>query len=116
MVSDGVKAAQINAKHSLNGCWMADSFQTAAVLSALKQAVAWLNPRQASTGQASTGQASTGQASTGQASTGQASTGRAAGRHAAPAGNRAPRDSPALPPHDAGRLASPLRLDGRPAS
>jgi hypothetical protein len=106
MVSDGVKAAQINAKHSLNGCWMADSFQTAAVLSALKQAVAWLNPRQASTGQASTGQASTGQASTG----------RAAGRHAAPAGNRAPRDSPALPPHDAGRLASPLRLDGRPAS
>ncbi|MDQ2811870.1 MAG: hypothetical protein M3Z75_08325 [Actinomycetota bacterium] len=47
---------------------MADSFQTAAVLSALKQAVAWLNPRQASTTQASTS--------------------RAAGRHAAPARNR----------------------------
>jgi hypothetical protein len=90
MVSDGVKAAQIHAKHSLNGCWMADSFQTAAVLSALKQAVAWLNPRQASTG-------------------------RAAGRHAAPARNRAPRNSPVLPRHDAARLASPLRLDGRPA-
>jgi hypothetical protein len=97
MVSDGVKAAQIHAKHSLNGCWMADSFQTAAVLSALKQAVAWLNPRQASTRQASTIQASTG---------------RAAGRHAAPARNRAPRNSPVLPRHDAARLVSPLRLDG----
>ncbi len=81
MVSDGVKAAQIQAKHSLNGCWMADSFQTAVVLSALKQAVTWLNPRQASTSQASTSQASTSQASTRQASTG-----RATGRHAAPAG------------------------------
>jgi len=110
MVSDEVKAAQIHAKHSLNGCWMADSFQTAAVLSALKQAVAWLNPRQASTRQASTRQASTRQASTRQASTG-----RAAGRHAAPAGHRAPRTA-VLPRHGAARLASPMRLDGRPAS
>ncbi len=96
MVSDGVKPDQIHAKHSLNGCWMADSFQTAAVLSALRQAVAWLNPRQASTSQASTS--------------------RAAGRHAAPARNRAPRNSPVLPRHAAAQLASPMRLEGRPAS
>jgi hypothetical protein len=96
MVSDGVKPDQIHAKHSLNGCWMADSFQTAAVLSALRQAVAWLNPRQASTSQASTS--------------------RAAGRHAAPARNRAPRNSPVLPRHAAAQLASPVRLEGRPAS
>ena len=101
MVSDGVKPDQIHAKHSLNGCWMADSFQTAAVLSALRQAVAWLNPRQASTSQASTSQASTS---------------RAAGRHAAPARNRAPRNSPVLPRHAAAQLASPMRLEGRPAS
>ena len=96
MVSDGVKPDQIHAKHSLNGCWMADSFQTAAVLSALRQAVAWLNPRQASTSQANTS--------------------RAAGRHAAPARNRAPRNSPVLPRHAAAQLASPMRLEGRPAS
>lgn len=39
MVSDGIRANQITAKHSLNGSWMADAFPVAAVLAGLKQAV-----------------------------------------------------------------------------
>ncbi len=39
MVSDGIRANQITAKHSLNGSWMADAFPVAAVTADLKQAV-----------------------------------------------------------------------------
>ncbi len=39
MVSDGIRANQITAKHSLNGSWMADAFPIAAVLANLKRAV-----------------------------------------------------------------------------
>jgi hypothetical protein len=45
MVSDGIRANQITAKHSLNGSWMADAFPVAAVLTGLKQALSRLISR-----------------------------------------------------------------------
>ncbi len=45
MVSDGIRASQITAKHSLNGSWMADAFPVGAVLAGLKQALARLISR-----------------------------------------------------------------------
>lgn len=47
MVSDGIKAAQIQAQYSqlINGTWGASASQSANVLSAVKHAVARLNPR-----------------------------------------------------------------------
>lgn len=45
MVSDGIRANQITAKHSLNGSWMADAFPVAAVLVGLKQALSRLISR-----------------------------------------------------------------------
>ena len=60
MVSDGIKIAQIQAQYSplINSTWAASAFQPTNVLSAIKHAVARLNPRWAG--------------------------GRPAGRHAAP--------------------------------
>jgi hypothetical protein len=45
MVSDGIRANQITAKHSLNGSWMGDAFPVAAVLTGLKQALSRLISR-----------------------------------------------------------------------
>jgi hypothetical protein len=45
MASDGIRAAQYPAKHSLNGRWMADAIQTTAVASAFRHAAARLTPR-----------------------------------------------------------------------
>jgi hypothetical protein len=70
MVSDGIKAARIQAEHSpiINSTWPASARQ-ASILFAVKHAAAWLNPHR--------------------------SVRRPAGRHAAPGrpllGHRAPR-------------------------
>jgi hypothetical protein len=47
MVSDGIKAAQIQAQYSplINSTWAASSSQPANVLAAIKHAAARLNPR-----------------------------------------------------------------------
>jgi len=75
MVSDGIKAARIQARHSplISGTWPGRSFQ-ASVLSAVRHATGWLNPHQAG---------------------GHPAARRPAGRHAAPGrplfGRRPPR-------------------------
>ena len=46
MVDDGTSAAQVKAKHSINGSWMADAFRATAVLAVMKRAVARRSPRE----------------------------------------------------------------------
>jgi len=64
VVDDGTSAAQVKAKHSLNGSWMADAFRATAVLAVMKKAVTRRSPREGRQK-------------------------RATGRHAAPVSNRA---------------------------
>jgi len=45
MASDGIRAAQFPAKHSLNGSWMTEAIQATAVVSAIRHAAVRLNPR-----------------------------------------------------------------------
>ena len=47
MVSDGIKAARIQARYSplINSTWSPRAFQTTGVLSAIRRAAARLNPR-----------------------------------------------------------------------
>ncbi len=46
MADDGTSAAQVKAKHSINGSWMADAFRVTAVLAVVKRAVARRSPRE----------------------------------------------------------------------
>lgn len=73
MVSDGIKAAQIQAQYSplINSTWAASSAPTANVLAAIKHAAARLNPHWRSH--------------------------RPAGRHAAPGRSFSSRHAPRLP-------------------
>ncbi len=71
MVSDGIKAARIQAQYSplINSTWSPGAFQTINVLSAIRHAAARLNPNKGGR--------------------------RPAGRHAAPGRRAAPGRSPA---------------------
>jgi hypothetical protein len=55
MASDGIRAAQFPAKHSLNGSWMSEAIQATAVVSVIRHAAVRLSPRLAGRSHAATG-------------------------------------------------------------